>query len=67
MWLWWLLPVVGQEQDVGDGDDDLQPAPVCYIVGKQREDEDADTEEHLVNYSDCTSELHAHDLCDWDE
>ena len=57
-------PVVGQEEDVGDGDDNLQPAPVRDKVGKQREDEDANAEEHLVNDSDRTSVLHPHDLCD---
>lgn len=57
-------PVVGQEDDVGGGDDDLQPAPVGDEVGEQREDEDADTEEHLVKDSNGTSVLHTDDLCD---
>lgn len=57
-------PVVGQEEDVGDGDDDLEPAPVGDEVGDEREEEDADAEEHLINDSDGASVLHSHNLCD---
>lgn len=57
-------PVVGQEDEVGNGDGHLQPAPVGDVVGQQREDEDADAEEHLIEDSDRASELHPDDLCD---
>lgn len=57
-------PVVGQEDEVGRGDDHLQPPPVADEVGEQREEQDADAEEHLINDSDCASELHPDDLCD---
>ncbi len=57
-------PVVGQEDDVGDSDDDIQPTPVGDEVGEQREEEDADAEEHLIEDSHGASVLHAHDLCD---
>lgn len=57
-------PVVGQEEDVGGGDDHLQPAPVGDEVGEQREEQDADAKEHLIKDSNRASELHPHDLCD---
>lgn len=57
-------PVVGQEDEVGGSDDHLQPPPVTDEVGEQREEEDADAEEHLINDSDRSSELHADELCD---
>lgn len=57
-------PIVGQEKDVGGGNDDLQPPPVSDKVGEEREEEDANAEEHLVNYPNCASVLHPHNLCD---
>lgn len=57
-------PVVGQEEEVGNGDGHLQPAPVGDVVGQQREEEEADAEEHLVDDSDRAPELHPHDLGD---
>lgn len=55
-------PVVEEEEEVGKRDGHLQPAPVGDVVGQQREDEDADAEERLVEDSHRASELHPHDL-----
>lgn len=57
-------PVVGQEQDVRRRDGELQPAPIRDEVGEQREDEEADAEEHLIQDPHHPPELHPHDLCD---
>lgn len=57
-------PVVGQEDQVGDSDGHLEPPPVSDEVGEQREEEDADAEEHLVEDSDRASVLHTDKLCD---
>lgn len=57
-------PIVGHEEDVRGADDHLQPAPVCDEVGQQREEKNADAEEHLVKDSHRASVLHPHDLCD---
>lgn len=60
-----MLPVVGQEEDEGRSDDDLQPPPVSDEVGEQREDEDTNTEEHLVQNAHSLSVLYSNNLCDW--
>lgn len=57
-------PIVGQEQDEGRGDGDLQPAPVSDEVGQQGEDQVPDAEEHLVQDPHGASVLHPHHLCD---
>lgn len=68
VWLWnqceLSSPVVEQEEDVRDADDDLQPAPVRDEVGQQREDEDAPAEEHLEQNTDRPPVLHSNYLCD---
>lgn len=62
--MWAFSPVVEQEEDVRDADDDLQPAPVRDEVGQQREDEDAPAEEHLEQNTDRPPVLHSNYLCD---
>lgn len=64
--IWSFSPVVGQEEEVGCSNDNLQPAPVSDVVGEQREDEDANTEDHLEQYAHCSSILHTNNLCHWE-
>lgn len=56
------LPVIDNEQQVGSRDDHLQPTPVANEVGQQRENEDANAEEHLEQDSHCPPVLHPNDL-----
>lgn len=55
-------PVVGDKEQVGRRDDDLQPAPVGDEVGEQGEDEDADAEEHLEQNAHRPPVFHPNDL-----
>lgn len=59
------LPVVGDKQQIGSWDDHLHPTPVANEVGQQREDEDANAEEHLEQDSHCPPVLHPNYLSHW--
>lgn len=56
-------PVIAEEDKIGDADDDLEPAPVSDKVGDQRQEKDADAEEHLIKNSNSASVLYSHNLC----
>lgn len=62
-----VLPVVGQEEDIRCSDDHLQPAPVCDEVGDEGQDENSNTEEHLVDDSHSPPVLYSYQLSDWGE
>ena len=57
-------PVVGQEEEVGNREDHLQPAPVRDEESQQREEEVPQAEEHLVQYAHRPSVVYSHDLRD---
>lgn len=59
-----VLPVVGQEEDIRCSDDHLQPAPVCDEVGDEGQDENSNTEEHLVDDSHSPPVLYSYQLSD---
>lgn len=59
------LPVIQQEEDGGQGDRQLEPAPVWNGVGHPSKSHKAHCEGHLVHDSRRSSVAGAHKLCNW--
>lgn len=57
------LPVVEEEEEVGQRDGQLDALPVGDEVGNSREEDDSQSEEHLNHDSHNPPLLRTHDLC----